>query len=189
MVTYTKDALGVQASQKGWTVGEFSYGVPGVKTWGVDGKLHIGRYCSFAGGVEVLLGGNHRTDWVTTYPFNALHPDARHIKGHPSTNGDVNIGNDVWVGQRCVILSGVTVGDGACLAAESVVTRDVPPYSIVGGNPAKIIRYRFNEQQIAALLVIKWWEWNEPKITAGLPYLLSPDVDMFVEWAYTNTDL
>lgn len=109
----TREAL----SEFGFQIGEFSYGVPTVWWWGEPSILRIGNFCSFADGISILLGGNHRVDWVTTYPFSAIShwPEAAHLEGHPATNGDVIIGNDVWVGYKATILSGVTGrGRGSC---------------------------------------------------------------------------
>lgn len=163
-------------------IGEHTYGVPSVKWWGEPVRLKIGRYCSIADNVEIFLGGNHRPDWVTTYPFSAINhwPEAEHIVGHPSTRGDVTIGNDVWIASRAMIHSGVTIGDGAVIGAASVVRRDVPPYAIVIGNPAEVVRMRFSEAEVAALLRLKWWDWNENRVRASLPDLLSSDIRGFL---------
>jgi len=179
----TKYILERQYPGMGYEAGDYSYGCPEVMSWGEGAKVKIGSFCSLAGGTKVLLGGNHRSDWVTTYPFSVLDEPALGIQGHPYTNGDVLIGNDVWIGMSCVIMSGVTIGDGACVAACSVVTKDVPPYSIVGGNPARVIRKRFTDTQIQDLLLIKWWNWPLPTIQRYYKFLLSQDVDMFIETA------
>lgn len=161
--------------------GRGTYGTPRVSQWGENARLKIGNFCSIAENVHILLGGEHRSDWVTTYPFNVLWPKvAGHIKGHPRTKGDVIIGNDVWIATGAFILSGVTIGDGAVIAAHAVVTKDVPPYAIVGGNPAKIIRYRFDETTIQKLLEISWWDWPDEKIKGSIDLLLSDDIDAFV---------
>jgi acetyltransferase-like isoleucine patch superfamily enzyme len=166
--------------QSDYSVGRGTYGSPTVRRWGADGQLRIGSFCSFAERVEILLGGEHRTEWITTYPFNVLWPAASAIKGHPATKGDVEIGHDVWVGTDAMVLSGVKIGSGAVVGARSVVTRDVRPYEIVAGNPATHVRFRFDEADIAALLDIAWWDWDEREIEAALPDLLSPDVQGFV---------
>ncbi len=151
-----------------------------------DRKVTVGRYCSVAEGVTVMLGGNHRYDWVTTYPFTGMHeqyPEAAHIKGHPRSNGDVQIGNDVWLGRHCVVLSGVTIGDGAIVGAYALVTRDVPPYAIVGGNPAALIRYRFSREHVDRLLKVAWWNWPEETVRKMIPLLTSNDIDAFLRSA------
>ncbi len=167
--------------------GIWSYGHPTVYSWGEGAHLIIGRYCSIADDVHVLLGGNHRTDWVTTFPFSELwHDHARYLNGHPSSNGDVIIGNDVWIGRSAMILSGVKIGDGAVIGARAVVTKDVPPYAIVGGNPARLIRYRFDEETIRKLLEIQWWFWPEEKIARALPLMLSDKIQDFIKFGEAN---
>jgi acetyltransferase-like isoleucine patch superfamily enzyme len=175
----TRDALG----QYGFKIGAFSYGVPTVWWWHEPATLVIGKFCSFANAVEILLGGNHRTDWVTTYPFaNISHwPEAAHIKGHPATNGDVIIGNDVWIGYKATILSGVTIGDGAVIGAYAMVTRNVPAYAIVAGNPARTIRMRFPDHIIQQLLKVRWWDWDLERIRRSIPLLMQSDISKFLE--------
>lgn len=160
--------------------GKWTYGEPFVIDWEEGTKVKIGKYCSIAGGVTILLGGNHRTDWVTTFPFSVYwHKVAGHIQGHLTTKGNVIIGNDVWIGWGAMILSGVTIGDGAVIGANALVTKNVPPYAIVGGNPAKIIKYRFDEDTINKLLAIAWWDWSEDKIASALPFMLTNDINDF----------
>jgi acetyltransferase-like isoleucine patch superfamily enzyme len=103
------------------------------------------------------------------------------ITGHPTTKGNVVIGNDVWIGFGAIILSGVTIGDGAAIGACSVVTRDVPPYAIAAGNPAQIIRYRFPEEIVATLLRIKWWDWPEDKVKENLHLICSDSMGVFIK--------
>ena len=183
MVTYTRDALAEVATAHGWNIGEHTYGVPRVMHWRGSGKLVIGRYGSIAAGVQIMLGGDHRTDWVTTYPFNVLDRSAAHIEGHPTTRGNVVIGNDVWIGQGATVLSGVTIGDGACIAARAVVVKDVPPYAIVGGNPGRVIKMRFDDRQIARLLALRWWDWPIDRIRPLFPLMLSDRIDAFLDAA------
>lgn len=163
----------------GFEIGEFSYGRPKVRFPESGRRLTIGRFCSIADRVEILLGGNHRVDWVSTFPFAAmtgLFPTARDLDGHHASGGDVTIGHDVWLGSGAIILSGVSVGHGAVVAARAVVTRSVPPYAIVGGNPAKLIRYRFDEASIAALLESAWWDLPRGEIEPLIPLLQSERV-------------
>jgi acetyltransferase-like isoleucine patch superfamily enzyme len=162
-----------------FTIGTGTYGCPDVLALG-DNGLRIGRYCSIAKQVSILLNGGHRLDWVTTYPFPAFWPEAAEHTGHVAKKGDVVIGNDVWIGQGATILSGVTIGNGAVVAAGSVVTRDIPAYAITGGNPARVIRFRFPEEQIVALQRIAWWDWPRPKIVQALPLLLATDIAGFI---------
>ena len=167
-----------------YEIGKHSYGTDlRVYAWNEGSTLKIGAYCSIANGVEILLGGHHRTDWVTTYPFNALWPSARQFKGHPWSKGDVVIGNDVWIGSGALILSGVTIGDGAVVAARTVVTEDVAPYTIVAGNPARLIKKRYDDDTIGRLLRVRWWDWDEGKIQDFMPLMLSNDVAGFLNKA------
>jgi acetyltransferase-like isoleucine patch superfamily enzyme len=156
-------------------------------------NLMIGKFCSIAGNLNIYLGGDHRTDWVTTYPFGTIHNNIFNKfdgTGHPKTNGDVVIGNDVWICDNVTIMSGVTIGDGAVIACNSHVVKNVEPYSIVGGNPAKLIKYRFTPEQIEKLLEIKWWNWDDDKINDFTPVLCNNNIDDFINLALqTNTDL
>ncbi len=164
-------------------VGEGTYGVPEIWTYmhGTE-KLHIGNYSSL--GSTFLLGGKHAVDRVTTYPHRILWqlPGAGE-DGFPTPTGDTYVGSDVWACPGALIMSGVTIGDGAIVGGGAVVTRDVPPFAIVGGNPAKVIRHRFDERQIAALLDIRWWDWPEPEIREALPLIAGDDVDAFIRYA------
>lgn len=163
-----------------YEIGEWTYGSPEILDFDDGGTLKIGRFCSISEGVTILLGGEHCYDWVTTYPFSAVCIDARSFQGHPRSKGPVVIGNDVWIGYRATILSGVTIGDGAVVGAGSLVAKSVPPYSLVAGNPARLVRYRFSDEQIAALLRIRWWDWPIEKIREGWPLLLRNDVGSFI---------
>jgi len=168
--------LSQEAARHGWDIGEFSYGRPKVRFPESGFALTIGRYCSIADNVEILLGGNHRVDWATTYPFSglrALWPAAPRTQEYHGSGGDVTIGNDVWLGSGALILSGVTIGHGAVVAARAVVTKDVPPYAIVGGNTAGVIRYRFDEATIAALLDAAWWDLPPEDVSRLIPLLQS----------------
>lgn len=168
------------------TIGRGTYGDLQVSSWGEGASLSIGAYTSIASGVRVFLGGEHRTEWTSTYPFNVLWASAQQYTGHPKTKGNVDIGNDVWIGTEALILSGVTVGNGAVIAARSVVSRDVPPYAIVAGNPARVVKYRFDAPVIARLLVLQWWNWDEARIEKAMAHILSPDVVAFLALAETG---
>jgi len=165
-----------------FTEKNFSYGNPVIKWQNPEATYTHGNYCSIADNFIVYLGGNHRTDWITTYPFGHINQDVFKcsISGHPSTNGSVIIGNDVWICVNVTIMSGVKVGDGAVIAANSHVVKDVEPYSITGGNPAQTIKYRFSEEQIKKLLKIKWWNWSVDKINENIPLLCSNNIDDFI---------
>jgi acetyltransferase-like isoleucine patch superfamily enzyme len=160
---------------------QHTYGVKNIRVrdWGEGADVLIGAFCSIADNVEVFLGGNHRTDWVTTYPFGHINTEIFpwHGKGHPATKGDVVIGNDVWIGSGATIFSGVNIGDGAVISAKSVVVKDVPPYAIVGGNPAKVLKLRFTEDQIQRLLQNPWWNLPDSRIKELIPLLCSDNVE------------
>lgn len=166
-----------------YTVGEWSYGLPEIYRWNEGATLKIGRFCSIGPQVMIMLVGNHGTNRVTTYPFDGLFDyfDGKKFSGHALTNGDVVIGNDVWIGFHAFINSGVTIGNGAVVAAHSVVTKDVAPYSVVGGNPARHIKYRIPEPFISRVEKIAWWDWSLPKIKEAWPLLSSPDIQDFFD--------
>lgn len=163
-------------------IGDFTYGDPHISSWGEGTTLTIGKFCSIASNVQILLGGNHRTDWTTTYPFNALMPSYRYIKGHPSSNGNVVIGNDVWLASDVKIMSGVTIGDGAVIAANALVTTNVEPYSIYGGVPAKKIGSRFSNEVVKILLDMKWWDWSLEQLVDAIPLLQSEQFDRLAKY-------
>ncbi|MCB0518772.1 MAG: CatB-related O-acetyltransferase [Lewinellaceae bacterium] len=131
-------------------------------------KLIIGKFCMIASGVEFIMNGaNHLVDAVSTYPFSIFGhgwESAMEGKTYPF-KGDTVVGNDVWIGYKAAIMAGVTIGDGAIIGAYSVVTKDVEPYAIVGGNPARTIRKRFPEEHIERLLNLRWWDWPLEKLT------------------------
>jgi acetyltransferase-like isoleucine patch superfamily enzyme len=164
-----------------FSIGRCTYGVPTVLFAEQGQPLVIGSYCSIAPGVTILLGGNHRTDWVTSFPFAEFFPEAAGLPLQGWTKGGVTIGNDVWIGQNVLILSGVTIGNGAIIAAGSVVVKDVPPYALVAGNPASLVRMRVPEEYVADLERIAWWDWPEGKVKAAWPALLSGDTAHFVQ--------
>ena len=143
-------------------------------------KLIIGKFCAIARGVEfVMNGANHRMRSATTYPFNIM--GGGWEKATPSLadlplKGDTVVGNDVWIGQNVTVLLGVHIGDGAIVGACSVVSKDVPAYHIVGENPARVIRKRFDDETIAFLLRLKWWDWDAEKIFENLERLCSGDI-------------
>jgi acetyltransferase-like isoleucine patch superfamily enzyme len=159
-----------------FAIGRGTYGEPTVLQWGEECTLRVGAFCSFARDVTIILGGQHRMDWVTTYPFPKFRASARAITGHVRSKGDVVIGNDVWVGYGATILAGVTVGDGAVVGAGAVVTRDVPAYAVVAGNPARLIRHRFDETTVRLLERLAWWDWPDEELDRAMPLLLSADV-------------
>ncbi|WP_068171241.1 CatB-related O-acetyltransferase [Neokomagataea thailandica] len=176
-----KYSLAHQIDDWGWIIGEHTYGKPEIIE-PAYASLEIGRFCSIGPKVLIILG-NHRYDTVTTYPFKTLKafwPEAEDAVDDHTSKGGIIIGHDVWVGARAVILSGVTVGSGAIIAAGAIVTKDVPPYSIVGGNPARVIRYRFSEDVIQKLLAIAWWNWPEDLLRERMSALMNDDIEEFV---------
>lgn len=164
-----------------YSIGAHTYGAKiRIRHDAIEHTLRIGDYCSLAEDTTFWVGGGHRTEWVTTYPFNALYRRFHDIEGHPVSRGDITVGNDVWTGFESLIMSGVTIGDGAVIGARSVVTRDVPAYTIVGGVPAKVIRPRFDDATIARLQEIAWWEWDEESVMAAVPLLQNDDIAAFI---------
>jgi acetyltransferase-like isoleucine patch superfamily enzyme len=159
-----------------YEVGRGTYGEPEIRDWGEPTTLKVGCFCSISSGVTIFLGGNHRVDWITTYPFSVFWESAKQIDGHPASKGDVIIGHDVWIGANAVILSGVHIGNGAVIGTAAVVTHNVPPYTIVAGNPARIIRTRFKEEEIRMLQSLEWWNWDDEKLNEAMPFLLNGDV-------------
>lgn len=150
----------------------------------IGDKLIIGKFCMIASDVKFIMNGaNHLTNAISSYPFAIFGKGwekAMDGKSYPN-KGDIHIGNDVWIGYNATIMSGVTVGDGAIIAANSTVVKDVEPYSIVGGNPAIEIRKRFSEDKIAKLLEIRWWDWEIEKITKNVQNLTGNDMDKIIE--------
>ena len=183
-------------------VGEYTYGTELIKLhrYGPDNgpyewsksKLKIGKFCSIAP-CNIFLNENHRYDWVTTYPFGLTNATKKRFKNVDKDliksgalskgNGDVIIGNDVWVGYNSSIMSGVTIGHGAVIAGYAHVVKDVATYSIVGGNPAKHLKYRFSEEQINQLLEIQWWNWPVAKINQHLLFMMNENIDEFIKKA------
>jgi acetyltransferase-like isoleucine patch superfamily enzyme len=166
--------------------GRHSYGRPLIRWYWPDDKslrVRIGSFVSMADEVTVIVGGQRPTDRVSTYPFRILFDQpGQYEDGFPRDRGDVVIGNDVWIGRGALILSGVQVGDGAVIGAGSVVASDVRPYAVVVGNPAQETHRRFNDEQVQALLRIRWWDWPDEKIAEVVPLLNDPgQVDQFIE--------
>lgn len=162
-------------------VGCYTYGVSSatVLLFKESDRVQIGKYCSFAYGVKIIASGEHNYRAVANFPFYAHYLNQGPEKDTFS-KGEIVIGNDVWIGARATILSGVNIGDGAVVAAGALVTKDVPPYAIVGGVPAKLLKYRFKQEIINDLLKIKWWDWNDDFIKNNIDnfYL---DVNEFIK--------
>ncbi len=177
---FTKDFI----EFKNDNIGEYTYGRPKVLFRNKNAKLIIGKFCSISTNVTIFLGGNHRMDWISTYPFNEIdrfQSYSKNIHGHPATKGSVSIGNDVWIGDGVTILSGINIGDGAVLAAKSLITKDVKPYEVWGGNPARLIKKRFSEEQIKILIEEKWWDKDISEIEALIPKLCNENLTEFYD--------
>lgn len=174
----------LQSSDQRIRVGRFTYGSPDFRVWTAHERIDIGAFCSIADDVTIFGGGEHRPDWVSTFPLRIAFGHALAERdGHPASKGQTSIGNDVWIGHGATILSGVMVGDGAIVGARAVVSRNVPPYSIVAGNPARIVRYRFSQAQVEQLLQIAWWNWPIDLIEEFVPMLCDTNINAFIEKA------
>lgn len=149
-------------------------------------KLIIGKFCSIACGTKFMFtSGNHSLKSLSTYTFpiffDEWNLDAKNITSARDNKGDIVIGNDVWVGYEAVIMPGVKIGDGAIVGTRAVVTKDVPPYTIVGGVPARPIRKRFDDETIEKLLKIKWWDWDKEKIEKNISVIQSGEIDKLLK--------
>ena len=148
------------------------------KSKNVD-RLIIGKYCSIGSGAVFMMAGNqgHRMDWASTFPFYYQANIFKSSKNAFKKSGDTHIAHDVWIGSEAMIMAGVTIGSGAVVAARAVVTKDVAPYTVVGGNPAQVIKKRFDDTTIAKLLALKWWDWAEEEVKSAMPHLCSENMD------------
>ncbi len=182
-VWHSRAHLAAGIAAYGWDVGDHTYGAPTIVD-GEYGMLRIGRYCSIASEVRIVLA-NHATETATTYPFAALR---RYWPSAPDDVADhvgagVEIGHNVWIGAGATILPGARIGDGAIVGAEAVVAREVPPYCVVVGNPARVTRQRFDDVTVARMLELRWWDWPDDKVDRFVPLLLSEDLAAFLEAA------
>ena len=148
-------------------------------------RLIIGKFCAIATNVKFIMNGaNHKLDSISTYPFpifgNGWEGEMEKLMNLPS-RGDIVIGNDVWIGYEALIMPGVKIGDGAIIAARSVVVSDIPPYTVAGGNPAKVIKQRFSDTEISQLLATKWWDWEIDKITRNIDKIMDSDITSLID--------
>jgi virginiamycin A acetyltransferase len=147
----------------------------------VGDRLIIGKFCALARGIKFIMNGaNHAMNGFSTYPFSIFGKGWEIVDPPPEAlpyKGDTIVGNDVWIGYEALIMPGGKIGDGAIVAAKSVVVGNVEPYTIVGGNPARVIRQRFSDEVIAALLEIAWWNWDIEKITRNLEKIVGADIE------------
>lgn len=155
-------------------------------------KLVIGKFCSIACGARFIFNSaNHAMTSLSTYPFPLFFEEwgleRKNVTDSWDNKGDIVIGNDVWIGYEAVIMAGVTVGDGAIIGTRALVTKDVPPYTIVGGVPAKAIRKRFSEETISSLLEIKWWNWSKERIAENIDAIQSGCIQRLELFAPENT--
>lgn len=160
------------------TRGDHTYGK--IIHMGDEANCTFGRYCSIADNVTLILGAEHNVNWCSTYPFNVLNG----IRGfnHPFSKGDIVIGNDVWIGYGAVILSGVTIGNGAVIGAMTVVRNNVEPYSVVIGNPDYCVKFRFTKNEIKKLEEMQWWNWEDEKVLQAAPLLMNEDVSALYDF-------
>ncbi|MBB6484182.1 type B chloramphenicol O-acetyltransferase [Rhizobium lusitanum] len=147
---------------------------------GVD-RLIVGSFCSIGSGAAFIMCGNqgHRHDWISTFPFywmSEVSAFAEAENGYLPA-GDTVIGNDVWIGSEAMVMPGVKIGDGAVIGTRALVTRDVEPYAVVGGNPARTIRKRFDDDRVRLLLEMKWWDWSDDQLKAAMPILTGGDIE------------
>ena len=161
------------------TKGAHTYGNPTLR--GTGNNVTIGKFCSIAEGVILDGGFSHSTKNISTYPFHAWYPELHNLPSNIVIKGDINIGNDVWLGEGCVVMSGVTIGHGAVIGMRCIVSKDVAPYSIVAGAPQKVLRMRFDPDRISALLKIAWWDWTDEKIIENGYLLQSGNIEEFIK--------
>ncbi|MCW2314237.1 CatB-related O-acetyltransferase [Rhodoferax antarcticus] len=168
-----------------YKIGNATYGMPIVHSYHNSAILTIGSYCSIASNVQIYLGGQHRINWVSSYPFPMFfHMDPIYKEKclAADSKGDVIIGSDVWLCADCTILSGVTIGHGAVIANGAMISRDVEPYAVMAGNPARQIKWRFDESTRKAFLESEWWNWSEDEINNVMHKLCNDDVSRFLEY-------
>ena len=181
---FLKDNLKDEIKANLAEVGKWSYGRPNIYRWDWKSKIIIGNFCSLGPDIKFYIGGNHRSDWISTSPlpasqFSETFKKAQLIKNFSDSRGDIIIGHDVWIGGSTTILSGVTIGTGSIIAAGSVVVNDVDPYTVSGGNPNREIKKRFEENIVKRILQTEWWLMEDSQIDDLSKYLLSSDTEKF----------
>lgn len=175
-----------KARYPSYNIGRGSYGAPIVHDNHGKTTLSIGSYCSIASNVQIFLGGQHRIDTVSSYPFpffNQMDSQFSETYLKLDSRGDVIIGSDVWLCANCIILSGVTIGHGAVIANGALISRNVEPYAVMAGNPAKLIKWRFDEETRNQLLASGWWQWPEDEINKILALLCNEDLTHFLNYS------
>lgn len=176
---YNKIYTNTMYGYKKYDIWDYTYGNPIIRDYQCWCVLKIGKFCSIAWNVTIMLWWNHRTEWISTYPFNILWKWFDHIVWHPSCKWDVIIWNDVWIWNNVTIMSWVTIWDGSVIALWSIVTKDIEPYSIVWWVPAKFIKYRFETDVIEKLLHLERWNRDTEKIKKNIEVLQSANYDVF----------
>ncbi len=173
---FTNDML----QYRDYDIGDYTYWNPIILNYGTTNTVKIGKFCSISVNVQMILAPHHRSDWISTYPFMLrVWPDK--IEWHPLSKWHIIIGNDVRIGRNVIIMDGITIWDGAIIGAWSVVTKDIEPYTMVWGVPAKPIRQRFDEESIARLLRIKRWDRPKAKIMKHIHILSSPEIGKLLD--------
>lgn len=187
---YTNDYLKQNHSDRNYTAGDHTYGKPRIRFRVPDVSVIIGNYCSIANDCDIICAGEHYTKTPSTYPFGAFKSEFPSTKMKPTlSNGDIVIGNDVWIGALAIILSGSTIGSGSIIGAGAVVRGNIPPYSIVIGNPGVIVKQRHTPEQIEQLLDIAWWDWDQKTIEENIDIFELEDIQEFIKKAKSiNSD-
>ena len=181
----TQDWINKHHAGQNISAGAHTYGIPHLYGVG-QASLTIGKFCSIADQVSLFIGFEHDTKSISTFPFTSFVKHWTHAKPQTSTQmtkGNLTIGHDVWIGHRATILSGVTIGNGAVIGAGAVVTKDIAPYTIVGGVPAKPLRTRFPDAEIAVLQNLQWWDWPDDLLQQAVPLLQQNNIAALQDFA------
>ena len=167
--------------------GDYTYGCPNVRPGNGIAKLIVGKFTMFGPDVSIHLTSDHHPEWITAYDLGVLVENRanKYNKNDLVNKGNVVIGNDVWIGEKTIILPGVNIGDGAIIGAGCVVSKDVKPYTIVGGNPCRVLKNRFTKEEVSKLLIMEWWNWNDCEILNAINILQSNNIESL--WSYYRT--